>query len=180
MISGSARLVYALERLLLLTFGIAMGVEVAGLPPGSDQGGVTLGAVGTLARRARCSVSVTTRLVTPAHLVLAAVRPLRRVRRAGGLEPGPRPSRRHFVAGAVVLPVAYAVQTRRSGPPVPVTFLPALSLLVPGALGLEGVAKLVAADDAGGLGDFLTPCSRSSPSQSASSSAPACPNGWVA
>ena len=43
-----------------------------------------------------------------------------------------------FVAGAVVLPVAYAVQQRRSGPPVPVTFLPAFWMLVPGALGLAG------------------------------------------
>ena len=31
MISGSSRLVFGLQRLLLLTFGIAMGVELAGL-----------------------------------------------------------------------------------------------------------------------------------------------------
>ena len=60
-----------------------------------------------------------------------------------------------FVAGMVVLPVAYAVQSRRSGPPVPVTFLPAFWLLVPGALGLEGVTELVATDQASGLGDFI-------------------------
>jgi len=35
----------------------------------------------------------------------------------------------------VVLYVTYAVQQRRSGPPVPVTFLPAFWMLVPGALG---------------------------------------------
>ena len=32
-----------------------------------------------------------------------------------------------FVAGVVVMPVAYWVQARRSGPPVPVTFLPAFT-----------------------------------------------------
>ena len=55
----------------------------------------------------------------------------------------------------MVLPVAYAVQHRRSGPPVPVTFLPAFWMLVPGALGLQGVAEIVGADQASGLGDFL-------------------------
>jgi uncharacterized membrane protein YjjB (DUF3815 family) len=38
---------------------------------------------------------------------------------------------------------------------VPVTFLPTFWLLVPGALGLAGVAKIVGADQAAGLGDFL-------------------------
>jgi uncharacterized membrane protein YjjB (DUF3815 family) len=60
-----------------------------------------------------------------------------------------------FVAGMVVLPVAYAVQARRSGPPVPVMFLPAFWLLVPGALGLSGVTEIVASDQVSGLGDFL-------------------------
>ena len=60
-----------------------------------------------------------------------------------------------FLAAAVVLPVCYAIQSRRSGPPVPVTFLPTFWLLVPGALGLEGVAQIVGADQAAGLGDFL-------------------------
>jgi len=60
-----------------------------------------------------------------------------------------------FVAAAVVLPVCYAVQSRRSGPPVPVTFLPTFWLLVPGALGLQGVAQIIGADQAAGLGDFL-------------------------
>src|SRR3954454_20340926 len=45
-ISGSTRLVYGLERLLLLTFGISMGVEVPGLPDihvhGSTRGGWAL------------------------------------------------------------------------------------------------------------------------------------------
>ena len=60
------------------------------------------------------------------------------------------------MAGAVVIVLSYAVQERPSGPPVPVTFLPAFWLLVPGALGLEGVTQIVAADAAAGLGQFLS------------------------
>ena len=52
-------------------------------------------------------------------------------------------------------PLTYAVQQRRSGPPVPVTFLPAFWMLVPGALGLEGVTQIVGADAVQGLGDFF-------------------------
>ena len=42
MISGSSRLVYGLQRLLLLTFGIALGIEVAGLP-GTHESAAPLG-----------------------------------------------------------------------------------------------------------------------------------------
>ena len=38
---------------------------------------------------------------------------------------------------------------------MPVTFLPAFWLLVPGALGLQGVTQIFGADAASGLGDFL-------------------------
>lgn len=65
------------------------------------------------------------------------------------------PSARAFLAAAVVLPVCYAIQSRRSGPPVPVTFLPTFWMLVPGALGLQGVARIVGVDQAAGLGDFV-------------------------
>lgn len=43
MLAGSARLVYGLERLLLLSFGIAMGAQLAGLPPPSGEGARALG-----------------------------------------------------------------------------------------------------------------------------------------
>ena len=108
-VAGSARPVYGLQRLLVLSFGIALGVEVGGLPTLPD---------------------------TP-EAVLGPWAPWVDVLVFGSLGAS-------FLAAALVLPVCYSIQSRRSGPPVPVTFLPTFWLLVPGALGLEGVAGLQA------------------------------------
>lgn len=154
-ISGSTRLVYGLERLLLLTFGIALGVEVAGLPDIHDRAaslgpwapwvGVVVFGVGHYldsALRWRSFLWVLLVLYVAYAVQAGSALVL------GSLGAS-------FVAGAVVLPVAYAAQQRPSGPPVPVTFLPAFWMLVPGALGLEGVTEIVGTDAAAGLGDFL-------------------------
>ncbi len=45
--------------------------------------------------------------------------------------------------------------TGRPNRPVPVTFLPTFWLPVPGALGPQGVTRIVGADQAAGLGDFF-------------------------
>jgi uncharacterized membrane protein YjjB (DUF3815 family) len=138
-ISGSTRLVYGLERLLLLTFGIAMGIEVAGLPDVHDRSstlgswapwvGVVVFGVGHY-----LDSSVRPRSFLWMLLVLYAAYA---VQAGSALVLGSLGA--SFLAGAVVLPVSYAVQQRPSGPPVPVTFLPAFWMLVPGALGLQGV-----------------------------------------
>jgi uncharacterized membrane protein YjjP (DUF1212 family) len=155
MLSGSARLVYGLERLLLLTFGIALGVEFAGVP-GTPPAAEPLGAwapwvgVAVFGLGVFLSSAVPWRTL-PWLLVVLGV--------AYGVQAGAglvlNPLGASFAAGVVVLPVAYVIQQRPSGPPVPVTFLPAFWLLVPGALGLEGVTEIVGADAAAGLGDFL-------------------------
>jgi Uncharacterized conserved protein len=156
MLAGSARLVYGLARLLLLSFGIAMGAQLAGIPTLSGEPARALGAwapwVGVLvfglgqyiassAPRRTFGWLLVVLYVGYAAQFLAG-------RTLGSLGAS-------FVAAAVVLPVCYAVQSRRSGPPVPVTFLPTFWLLVPGALGLQGVAQIIGADQAAGLGDFL-------------------------
>jgi len=155
MLSGSARLVYGLQRLLLLAFGITLGIEIAGLP-GHDTGGDTLGAwaawVGVLifGLGHYLHSSVPGRSLPWLLVALYAAYAVQVVVGAAVGSLGGS-----FVAGAVVLPIAYAIQERPSGPPVSVTFLPAFWLLVPGALGLEGVTELIGADSAAGLGDFL-------------------------
>jgi uncharacterized membrane protein YjjP (DUF1212 family) len=156
MVSGASRLVYGLERLLLLSFGIATGVEVAGLPDSPAEAPHSLGAwapwIGVLVfgigqYYASSAPRRTFRWLLLVLYVAYAVQA------SSGLFVGPLGA--SFLAGAVVLPVAYAVQYRRSGPPVPVTFLPAFWLLVPGALGLQGVTMIVGANEAAGLGDFI-------------------------
>lgn len=155
MLSGSARLVYGLQSLLMLTFGIVLGFQVSGLddhaPSGDALGvwapwlGVLVFAVGHFFASAAPGRSFGWLL---AVLYVAYATQVVAAEFLGSLGGS-------FVAGMVVMPVAYWVQAWKSGPPVPVTFLPAFWLLVPGALGLAGVAELVAADEASGLGDFL-------------------------
>jgi uncharacterized membrane protein YjjP (DUF1212 family) len=155
MLSGAARLVYGLQRLLLLTFGIVLGVELAGLPGHQDNAdslgawapwlGVVIFGLGHYLHS-----SVPGRSMPWLLLVLYAAYGVQAL--AGPVVGSLAAS---FLAGSVVLPLAYAIQERPSGPPVSVVFLPAFWLLVPGALGLEGVAQLVAANSASGLGDFL-------------------------
>jgi uncharacterized membrane protein YjjP (DUF1212 family) len=155
MLAGASRLVYGLERLLLLTFGIAMGVQVAGLPaePASEA---PLGAwapwVGVMVFALGQYIATSAPPRTFGWLV-AVLYVAYAVQALSGLLVGSLGA--SFLAGAVVLPVAYLVQFRRSGPPVMVTFLPAFWLLVPGALGLQGVTEIVSAGSAAGLGDFL-------------------------
>ena len=156
MLAGSARLVYGLERLLVLAFGIALGTELAGfhaVPGGSATTvgwwapwlGVLVFGLGQF-----FSSSAPRRTLGWLLVVLYVAYGVQAVsgRVLGTLGAS-------FLAAAVVLPVCYAIQSRRSGPPVPVTFLPTFWLLVPGALGLQGVAQIVGADQAAGLSNFL-------------------------
>jgi uncharacterized membrane protein YjjP (DUF1212 family) len=154
-ISGSTRLVYGLERLLLLTFGIAMGIEVAGLPDTHERA-ASLGAwapwVGVLVfgvghyldSSVRWRSFVWVQLVLYVAYVVQAGSALL----VGSLGAS-------VIAGAVVLPVCYAAQERPSGPTVPVTFLPAFGLLVPGVLRVTAATEIVGSGAAAGLGDFL-------------------------
>ncbi|GAA4363907.1 threonine/serine exporter family protein [Nocardioides caricicola] len=155
MLSGSARLVYGLQRLLLLSFGIAMGVQVAGLPDHAATS-ETLGAwapwVGVFVFAVGHFFASAAPGRTFAWLVLVLYVAYAAQFAAGAVLGSLGGS---FVAGAVLLPVAYLVQDRRSGPPVPATFLPAFWMLVPGALGLEGVTQLIGDEEVAGLGDFL-------------------------
>lgn len=156
MLAGSARLVYGLERLLVLTFGIALGTELADVPAVSGQSATTLGwwapwlGVLVFGLGQFFSSSAPRRTLGWLLVVLYVAYGVQALsgRVLGTLGAS-------FLAAAVVLPVCYAIQSRRSGPPVPVTFLPTFWLLVPGALGLQGVAQIVGADQAAGLGDFL-------------------------
>ena len=55
----------------------------------------------------------------------------------------------------VATPLAYLIQLRFKGPPAMVTFLPSFWLVVPGALGLVYVARMLS-DRAAGLEGLVT------------------------
>ena len=124
MLAGSSRLVYGLARLLLLTFGIAMGTQLAG-PTGLGREGRALGDwtpwVGVLifgvgqylaSSAPRRTLGWLLVVLYAAYAVQAGTGRL-----LGSLGAS-------FLAAAVVLPVCYLIQSRRSGPPLLVTFLP--------------------------------------------------------
>lgn len=60
------------------------------------------------------------------------------------------------VIGAIAItPVAYLVQYRLGGPPAMTTFLPALWLMVPGSLGLIGLASFFDNDPLAGINEIV-------------------------
>jgi uncharacterized membrane protein YjjB (DUF3815 family) len=63
-----------------------------------------------------------------------------------------------FVGALAMTPVAALVARQRTGPAAFVSFLPAFWLLVPGSLGLVGVATILDGDSAG-LNTLLTTAS---------------------
>jgi uncharacterized membrane protein YjjP (DUF1212 family) len=143
-ISGAGRLVSGVYMLLLLTFGIYAGAEIAG-PPDIVAGaaptpawwapwlGVLIFGIGMAFNNSAPLRSIPWLLLT---LYAAFTGQFLGGLLAGGLFSA-------FAGGLVVVPMAYLVQ-RLGGLPAQVAFLPAFWLLVPGALGLAGVTGLVA------------------------------------
>jgi uncharacterized membrane protein YjjB (DUF3815 family) len=60
-----------------------------------------------------------------------------------------------FFGTLVATPLGYLIQLRFRGPPATVTFLPTFWLLVPGALGLLSVTRMLS-DRAAGLDGLIT------------------------
>jgi uncharacterized membrane protein YjjB (DUF3815 family) len=60
-----------------------------------------------------------------------------------------------FFGTLVATPLGYLIQLRFKGPPAAVTFLPSFWLLVPGALGLLSVTRMMS-DRIAGLNDIIT------------------------
>jgi uncharacterized membrane protein YjjP (DUF1212 family) len=148
-ISGASRLVAGFLQLGLLAFGITGGGALAGaalpaalagspavLPGWSAWCGLVLYGLGVFLhlsapRRTLPWLMLVLLSAWIGQLIGAAVlgRPL-----SG------------FAGALVATPVAALVERSHAGPPSIVTFLPAFWLLVPGALGLVGVTRIVASD----------------------------------
>lgn len=142
-VAEANRLIYGLNVLLLLAFGMLVGNHVIGAPT-REAAGAPLGAWSPWLGVILVSLGFFLHFSAPARslpwllLVLFAVWGAQATGTAlaGGLAGA-------FLGGLVVTPAAYFVQSRRGGPPAQVTFLPSFWMLVPGALGLTGVSQLV-------------------------------------
>jgi uncharacterized membrane protein YjjP (DUF1212 family) len=158
-ISGSSRLVAGTMQLVLLSFGMVAGAELAGVDLDdaiTNEAANTLGdwapELGVLVFGVGCffHFSGPRRSLGWLVLVLAAA--------YAGQQLGGRVVSEDlaaFFGGLVLTPVAAWVATRPSGPPQLATFLPAFWMLVPGAVGLIGMAEFVGSDRAAGLDHFV-------------------------
>lgn len=143
MISGASRIVSGVYMLLLLSFGIFAGAQIAGtahppieaadLPGWAPVLGVVVFGIGMFVNSSAPKRSLPWLLL----MLFAAwgAQKLGDQVASGGLFGA-------FTGGLVVVPIATLVQ-RLKGPPAQVASLPAFWLLVPGALGLAGVSGLV-------------------------------------
>ena len=175
MITGASRLVAGILQLLLLGFGIVDAAQVVGLPsadalvdtPTDQLGwwapwvGVLLVGIGNYLYFSAPGGSLGRLLLV---LYAAWIGQCLGDQALGGYLSG-------FVGASVMTPVAYIPERRPSGPPALVSFLPAFSLLVPGALGLIGVAEYLGQDPSLGCRTSSATSARWWPSALASSAA---------
>lgn len=162
MVSGSSRLVAGIIQLVLLAFGLAAGALLTGYRPENlvDARSPEVSATWS-AWSAWCGVLV---FGVGAYLHFSAPRnSLGWMLMALLLAFAAQQGAAWFVGSAgsgffgmlVVTPLAYLVQLRFRGPPAMVTILPSFWLLVPGALGLLSVKRMLS-DRAAGVDGLVT------------------------
>jgi uncharacterized membrane protein YjjP (DUF1212 family) len=140
-VAGASRLVYGLSRLLVLAFGLVAGIAVVGditAQGSADQLGWWAPLVGVLLT----AIGYTLFSGAPKGslpwfvLVLFIVQSAQRV---GNELLSPELS--GFVGALVIIPLTRAIELIPKAPSSAVTMLPALWILVPGALGFIGVTE---------------------------------------
>jgi uncharacterized membrane protein YjjP (DUF1212 family) len=158
-VSGGTRFVSGLLQLVFLVLGMLAAASLVGLPPerlltpgpeGAVRSwapwlGVLLFGVGHVLHYAARLRALPWML---ALLCVAQAGQLVGNAAFGGYMSG-------FFAAMLITPASYFVQYRLGGPPSMVTFTPALWLLVPGSLGLIGMAELVGNDRLAGVENFV-------------------------
>ena len=158
--SGSGRLAAVVPALVLLAVGILAGAQLVGVPSAAiDPGRGSRGSWrprGSGSRSSGCGVVAVQGCATGvacAGSCSCCTSPTP-VRSWAGLLFGSALSA--FFGALVLAPVAMIAARQESGPPALVSFLPAFWLLVPGAVGLEGVTRVLAEDPAQGLSSLVT------------------------
>ena len=155
MVAGAARLIYGLNVLLLLAFGILIGHHFVGTP-GAGHPAAALGWWAPWLGVLGVGIGFFLHFSAPARSLpwlLLVLYTVWGAQAAGGALADAVTGA--FLGGLVITPAAYFVQSRRGGPPAQVTFLPSFWMLVPGALGLTGVSQLVVAKTGASLQDVV-------------------------
>lgn len=159
MVSGSSRLITGFVQLILLAFGLAAGAMLIGYAPAdliltaaaytklpwAAWGGVFVFALGvylhfSAPRRSLGWITLVVLLAITAQRLSADV--------FNNEISG-------FFGMLVATPAGYLVQLRFNGPPAIVTFLPSFWLMVPGALGLLSVTRMLS-DRLAGIEGLVT------------------------
>jgi uncharacterized membrane protein YjjB (DUF3815 family) len=158
-ISGASRLVAGTMQLVLLSFGLVVGATIAGvsldkaitnvaqntLGDWAPWLGVVVFGVGAFVHFSGPKRSLGWLLVVLFSAYIG--------QQVGGELVSDELG--GFFGALIVTPVGAWVATRPSGPPALATFLPAFWLLVPGAVGLIGMAEFVGSDREAGLDHFV-------------------------
>ncbi|MDN5771143.1 MAG: threonine/serine exporter family protein [Microlunatus sp.] len=147
MISGAGRAAAGLTQLLLLALGLVGPALLIGVPTLELHQQPTLGVVGPWLAVGVFGVGIgLNRSVRPRSLgwLLIVLYVAYGGQVLGGLVVGGILSA--FVGALLMTPVADLVARQRTGPPAIVSFTPAFWLLVPGALGLMGLATMLSGE----------------------------------
>lgn len=152
-VSGASRLVWGVSQLLLLAFGVFIGLSLVGNidAAGAEQVGSWAPWVGVFLVGIGYMLFASAPSGALVFLWLALFASYAAQVVGAALL---NPSLSGFVGGLVIVPLTYALARFRRSPPAAVMLLPAFWLLLPGALGFRGVSSLVAGA-AGGVQDLV-------------------------
>jgi uncharacterized membrane protein YjjP (DUF1212 family) len=150
MVSGSSRLITGLVELVLLAFGLTAGAALVGYRPENlvDAARESVAEPWALAAPwvgvVVFGIGVTLSFSAPRNSFWWMLLVLLLAFAAQQLAAGPLGKEvSGFFGTLVATPVGYLIQKRFKGPPSMVTFLPSFWLLVPGAMGLLSVKRLL-------------------------------------
>jgi uncharacterized membrane protein YjjP (DUF1212 family) len=158
-LAGSARLASGSFQLVLLALGIVAGAQLVGVPASAvgsaPEGPVAL--AGPWAGVAVFGIGIVwsqglRRASIPAILIVLYVAYAGQV--VGGVFVGSGLS--SFFGAVAMTPVAVLLARQGLGPPTLVAFFPGFWILVPGALGLEGVTRIISDDRFAATGALTT------------------------
>lgn len=158
-VSGASRLAAGAMQLVLLALGIVAGAQLVGVPGGDLRAGgdgivaalvpwVGVGLFGLGVAWYHGARREVHRWILLVLYVAYAGQVI------GGLLFGTALSA--FFGAVAMTPTAVLASRQRSGPTPLVTFLPGFWILVPGALGLEGVTLIIGDGAGGGAGALVT------------------------